>query len=94
VTAGDFGFLTFTQCAKRLPFPVKAPPRLVAQAAAGRGQCTADNLSRRAQQRWKDRRGLSSFSCCAILLPLNSAKIVTDSLPSALSQSIRILSLV
>ena len=48
----------------------------------------------KSQQRWKARRGLSSFSCCAILLPLNSAKTVTNSLPASLSQSIRTLSLV
>ena len=47
----------------------------------------------KSQQRWKGRRGLSSFFCCAILLRLNSAKTVTDSLPS-LSQSICTLSLV
>ena len=92
-TAGAFGFFNI-QCAERLRFPVKAPPRFVAQAAAGADSATADNLSRRAQQRWKDRRGLSPFSCCAILLPLNSAKTVTDPLPSAFTQSIRTLSLV
>src|SRR5215469_3232336 len=45
------------------------------------------------QQRWKGRRGLSPFSCCAILvlLPTNSAKTVTDSLPASLIQSIRTL---
>src|SRR6516165_8690776 len=62
LTAGAFGFLTFTQF-------------------------------RSTQQRWKDRRGLSPFCCCAILvlLPTNSAKTVTDSLPASLIQSIRTL---
>jgi len=36
----------------------------------------------KSQQRWKDRRGLSPFPCCAILRPLNSAKTVSDSLPT------------
>ena len=35
----------------------------------------------KSQQRWKARRGLSSFSCCAmaVWLPLNSAKTITNS---------------
>ena len=32
------------------------------------------------EQAWKARRGLSPLPCCAILLPPNSAKTVTDSL--------------
>ena len=48
------------------------------------------------QQRWNCRRGLSPFCCWAmvLVLPMNSAKTVTDSLPAPLSQSIRTLSLV
>src|SRR5215469_5855918 len=58
--------------------------------------CRRDNWGTlavsKSQQRWKGRRGLSPFCCCAILLLLNSAKTVTDSL-APLSQSIRTLSL-
>jgi|SRR6516225_11858141 hypothetical protein len=47
----------------------------------------------KSQQRWKARRGLSSFSCCAmaVWLPLNSANAVTNS-SAPLSHETRTLS--
>src|SRR5215471_16829660 len=47
----------------------------------------------KSQQRWKARRGLPSFACCAmvVLLPLNSAKTITNS-SAPLSQEICTLS--